>query len=97
LGRNDILYTHLGCFGARGRAGGSAKSFENTFQESGLPNWASGASGLPQAQFCCWARWARFFMVKIRIMVDTVFLHIIYRFINLWAGEKGWMALGVFG
>jgi hypothetical protein len=38
LGRNDILYTHLGCFGAPGGAGAGAKSLENVFQESGLPN-----------------------------------------------------------
>jgi hypothetical protein len=37
-GRNDILYTHLGCFGAPGGVGVGAKSFENGFQKSGLPN-----------------------------------------------------------
>jgi hypothetical protein len=38
LGRNDILYIHLGCFGAPGGAGAGARSFENVFQKSGLPN-----------------------------------------------------------
>lgn len=31
------IYIHLGCFGARGRAGGSAKSLDNAFQKSGFP------------------------------------------------------------
>ena len=31
------IYIHLGCFGARGRAGGSAKAFGNAFQKSGFP------------------------------------------------------------
>jgi hypothetical protein len=44
LVRNDILYTHLGCFGAPGGTGASAKSFDNAYQKSGLPNWESGAS-----------------------------------------------------
>jgi hypothetical protein len=38
LGRNGILYTHLGCFGAPGGVGASTKSFDNAYQKSGLPN-----------------------------------------------------------
>jgi hypothetical protein len=49
--------------------------------------------GLAQARFCSWARWARFFTVKICIVVYTVYLHIIYYFINLWGRDNGWMAL----
>jgi hypothetical protein len=38
LGVAGYSYTHLGCFGARGGAGGGAKSLENGFHQSGLPN-----------------------------------------------------------
>jgi len=32
-----VTYTHLGCFGARGGAGGSAKALDNASQKSRLP------------------------------------------------------------
>jgi hypothetical protein len=38
FGCSRVRYAHLGCFGAPGGAGASAKPFENVFQESGLPN-----------------------------------------------------------
>jgi hypothetical protein len=38
FGCSGVNYTHLGCFGAPGEARASAKSFDNAFQESGLPN-----------------------------------------------------------
>jgi hypothetical protein len=38
FGCSGDSYTHLGCFGARGGAGGGAKSLENGFHQSGLPN-----------------------------------------------------------
>jgi hypothetical protein len=37
--------------------------------------------GLPQAQFCCWARWARIFLAKNCMIVDTVYLHLLNNFI----------------
>jgi hypothetical protein len=29
---------------------------------------------------------------KMWIVVNTVYLHAIYYFLNVWAGENGWMA-----
>jgi hypothetical protein len=37
FGYIQAIYIYLGCFGARGRAGGSAKALENAFQKSGFP------------------------------------------------------------
>jgi len=63
LGRNDILYTHLGCFGTRGVAGGSGRAFGNASQMSVFQIRKAVPVGL-LARFCSWARWARFFMEK---------------------------------
>jgi hypothetical protein len=49
--------------------------------------------GLPQAHFCCWARWAQFFMVKFCIMVDTVYLHTSHLFLWLKGGGNRWMGV----
>jgi len=32
-----VIYIHLGCFGARGGAGGSKKALNNASQKSGFP------------------------------------------------------------
>jgi hypothetical protein len=57
-------YTHLGYFGARGEAGGGAKSFENGFQESVCLIRQAVPDGPVRARICCWACWARFFIAK---------------------------------
>jgi hypothetical protein len=64
LGCSGVGYTHLGYFGARGEAGGGAKSFENGFQESVFPIRQAVPDGLARALGCYWARWARFFIEK---------------------------------
>jgi hypothetical protein len=63
LGRNSILYAHLGCFGAPGAAGGSGRACGNASQLSGFPIRQAVPVGL-WARFCSWARWARFFIEK---------------------------------
>ena len=95
LGLNDILYTHLGCFSARGGAGGDGRAFLHVFQMSvfpirqvvpvGLPGFAPGLFGLG------------FSYKKSYIIVATTYLHTMYCFINLWVGERGWMAEDGFG
>ena len=37
LGYIWVMYTHLGCFGAQGEAGGSEKALKNVFHQSGFP------------------------------------------------------------
>jgi len=63
LGRNDTLYTHLGCFGGKGRAGGGGRATGNASQMSGFPIRQAVPVGL-WARFCSWARWAWFFIEK---------------------------------
>jgi len=63
LGRNDILYTHLGCFSAPGGAGGGRRGFGNASQMSVFPIRQVVPVGL-SAHFCSWARWGWFFMEK---------------------------------
>jgi hypothetical protein len=71
-----VIYTHLGCFGARGGAGGSEKALENVFQKSGFPIRQAVPVGLARARICSWARWARFFIEK-KVYIVTVYLHVI--------------------
>jgi len=63
LGRNDILYTHLGCFGGEGKAGGGGRACGNASQMSGFPIRQAVPVGL-WARFCSWARWVCVFMVN---------------------------------
>jgi len=63
LGRNDISYTHLGCFSAPGGAGGARKAFGNVSQMSVFQIRQAVPVGLA-AQFCSWAHWGRFFIEK---------------------------------
>jgi hypothetical protein len=64
LGGNGTLYTHLGCFGGPGGAGGSRRASGNASQMSGFPIRQVVPVGLARARFCSWARWARFVMEK---------------------------------
>ena len=63
LGRNDMLHTHLGYFGASGRAGGGGRAMGNASQMSGFPIRQAVPVGL-WAQFCSWACWVWFFTVN---------------------------------
>ena len=63
LGRNDISYTHLGCFSALGGAGGGRRAFGNASQMSVFQIRQAVPVGLA-ARFCSWARWGRFFIEK---------------------------------
>ena len=47
LGRNDISYTHLGCFSAPGGAGGGRRGFDNASQMSMFPIRQAVPVGLP--------------------------------------------------
>ena len=67
MGRNDIFYTHLGCFGGEGRAGGGGRATGNVSQMSGFPIRQAVPVGL-WARFCSWARWARFFIEKKSVL-----------------------------
>ena len=49
------------------------------------------------AWFCSWVRWAQYLTVKMCILVDTMYLHIIYCFMNVWGRDNGWMALDGIG
>jgi hypothetical protein len=51
LGRNHILYTHLGCFSAPGEAGGSSRAFDNAYHQSGFPIWQAVPDGLLALRF----------------------------------------------
>ena len=64
LGRNDTLYTHLGCFGGPAGAGGSRRASGRASQMSGFQIRQVVPVGLARARFCSWARWARFFIEK---------------------------------
>jgi len=56
------IYTHLGCFGARGGAGGGCLYGAKFVQFSQLGKRCQ--LGLLELGFCSWARWARFFIDK---------------------------------
>jgi len=38
-----------------------------------------------------------FSQVKICIIVETMYLHVIYPFLHVWGRDNGWMALDRFG
>ena len=95
-GINDILYTHLGCFSTWGGVGGSRRAFLHAFQMSMFPIRQAVPVGFA-AHFCSWAHWAQFLMEKKCSIVGTTYLHTIHCFINLWIGDKGWMAQDGFG
>ena len=89
--RNGIRYIHLGCFSASGGAGAGARAFGNASQKSGFPirqavpvglglGIAPGLVGLG------------FSWKKKCIVANTVYLHAFYCFIDIRAGENGWMA-----
>ena len=68
LGRNNTLYTHLGCFGGEGKVGegkwgGGRRASGNTSQMSGFPIRQAVPVGL-WARFCSWACWVCVFMVN---------------------------------
>jgi hypothetical protein len=87
-----VVYTHLGCFGAPGGAGGGGIAFIRCQTNHFFPIRQAVPDGLAWPRFCSWARCARFFMVKFCINVYTVYLHVIYHFINRWGHDNGWMA-----
>ena len=84
-----IQYTHLGCFGARGEAGGSGRAFGNVSQMSmfqirqALPGWA---------QFCCWAHWGWFFILELLHLSNY---NVLYHFLCIQGGKNGWMVMGL--
>jgi hypothetical protein len=59
-----VIYIHLGCFDARGGAGGSEKALDNVFQKSGFPIRQAVPVELARARFCSWACRAQFFIEK---------------------------------
>jgi len=59
-----VIYTHLGCFNARGGAGGSRKALENVFQKSGFQIGQAVPVGLGPRN-PSGAHWAPFFLEKI--------------------------------
>jgi hypothetical protein len=59
-----VVYTHLGCFGAPGGAGGGGIAFIRCQTNHFFPIRQAVPDGLAWPRFCSWARCARFFMVK---------------------------------
>jgi len=96
LGGNRVLYTHLGCFDAPGRAGAGAKRFLTCPRSPAFPIRQVVPVGLARARFCSWARWAWFFVVeKLYIASYTVFTHntmfFIHRGKREWVDASGWV------
>ena len=92
-----VVYTHLGCFGTPGRAGGGGRVFIQCQINQFFPIRQAVPVGLPWARFCSWARWARFFIIKKSVLqyIQHIYIQstILYRSGHV--RMDGWRRMGL--